>query len=59
MFTDYWWILAIIIILVMICYPTNKQNNTYKKKYNNVSSFNTKPILTNLSTIASYYVGIN
>ena len=57
MFIEYLWILIIGIILLMIFYPTEKKY--IKKKNKKKVSFSLKPIIHNIPTITSYYIGMN
>ena len=56
MLMEYWWILIIGILLLMIFYPINRR---YIKKSKKKVRFNLKPLITNIPTITSYYIGMN
>lgn len=54
MFSDYWWLIVIAILVVMIVFPKKKSKNNSEGP-----KLKTEPFLSNLNTIASYYVGLN
>jgi hypothetical protein len=55
MFSDYWWVFVIGIIVLMIVWPKKKSKNNSNKGPN----LKLEPFLSNLNTITSYYVGLN
>ena len=59
MFAEYWWVFVIIVILLMIFYPKDKREKMKNVNKNKKVTFNMKPIIHNLPSLTSYYIGMN
>jgi hypothetical protein len=59
MLAEYWWVFVIIVLLLMIFYPKDKSEKFRNVNKNKQMKFNFKPVLHNLPTLTSYYIGIS